>query len=128
MVDRSCLAGCGKKSEDPQAVPVPSGTAAAVAADSGAAASATAPVTAAPTTPVVVNPEVQQQPIDACCAALAAEARSGKSKDAKAKAAQAATICPGIAKLVKSGATTRASALTQIRSALVGVTVPGECH
>jgi hypothetical protein len=126
------LAAC-KKQEEPQAVPLPSATTPApVGADSSGAAGTTAdaPVTAAPTVaPPVVNPHpVQQASIDACCSALAAVAHSGRGKDAKIKSAQASKICPGIAKLVKSGQTTRASALTQIKSALVGVDVPGECR
>ena len=49
---------------------------------------------------------------------FAAVAHSGRGKDAKIKSAQAAKICPGIAALVKSGKTTRASALTQIKTAV----------
>lgn len=125
------LVAC-KKEVEPEAVPVPSASAPApVAADSAAAAAsaAAASAAAAVAAPPVVNTQpVVQQPIDSCCSALAAVAHSGRGKDAKIKSAQAAKICPGIAALVKSGKTTRASALTQIKSSLVGVDVPAECH
>ena len=121
-----------KKPEDPTPVPLPSASApAAVAADSAAAAASAAAASAAVTVappPVVNTVPVQTGNIDACCSALSAVAHSGRGKDAKIKSAQAAKICPGIAALVKSGKTNRASGLTQIKSALVGVDVPAECH
>lgn len=96
----------------------------------GTGASALASVTAAPTPPPPPPPvaPVQHASIDACCSALSAVASSGRGKEAKAKSAQAARLCPGIAKLVKEGKTARGAALTQIKSALVGVEAPSECR
>jgi hypothetical protein len=124
------LAAC-KKNDDPQAVPIPSASAPAPVANDappagGTATAGTAAATAA--TPPVNTAPVQQQPIDACCAALAAIAKSGKTAADKQKAGAAAGICTGIAALVKSGKTQRAGALSQIRSSLGGVTAPTECH
>jgi hypothetical protein len=120
------LGACGKK--DGAAGDAPSASAPVTAAP--VASETAAPVetaTAAPTpTPVVTTPKVQEN-IDACCNALQGEAKSGKGT-AKAAAARALTICPGVAKLVREGKTTRASGLTQIRSALVGTSVPSQCQ
>ena len=122
------LVAC-KKEAEPEAVPVPSATTPApVAADSAGAAGTVATAVATTPPPVVNTAPVQPANIDACCSALSAVAHSGRGKDAKIKSAQAAKICPGIAALVKSGKTTRASALTQIKSSLVGVDVPAECR
>ncbi|WP_437761933.1 hypothetical protein WMF27_02065 [Sorangium sp. So ce281] len=67
--------------------------------------------------------------IQACCTALHAVAtKSGKSPEAKSKAATASHLCAGIEKLVKSGKTPRAKALTQIRASLAGTTPPPECN
>jgi hypothetical protein len=141
------LGGCKQKEPDPQSIPVPTGTSAAtVAADPGPtgaqpagagadAGDADAAALVAPTT--TTQPATPSEPatpkstgggsIDACCSALAAIQRSGKSGVTKQKAAAAAAVCGGIAKRVKAGETSRAAALTQIRSAMVGAEVPGEC-
>lgn len=124
------FAAC-KKSEDPAPVPVPSGAAAPtpVGNDAPPASGAAASATAAPTAvaPVVAAP-VNAQPIDGCCSALAAVSKSGRSADTKGKAATASKICSGIAPLVKAGKTSRASALTTIRSQMSGAELPAECH
>lgn len=117
------LAAC-KKDVDPQAIPVPSGTAVDMAppATSAAEAVPTVTATAAPTPP---PQPVQQASIDGCCAALS---RAGKTKQEKDKATMVAKVCTGIAALVKSGKTQRASALTTIRAQLSGTDVPAECR
>lgn len=146
------LGGCKDKEPEPQAVPVPTGAATTLAADpapSGAAptpadsaaagASAAlspsgAPTGAAPPSQPATpsDPAAPKKPsggsIDACCSALSAIKSSGKPATVKAKAAAAAAVCPGIASRVKSGETSRSAALTQIRSAMVGAEVPGECR
>ena len=114
------VAACNK-APDAQAVPVPSGSAAA-SASAAPSASASAPATA--TAPV----HVPAMPIDACCAALDAVSKSGRGADAKAKSAQAASICHGFAAKVTSGATTRASALGSIHAQLAGIDTPPECR
>lgn len=130
--------GC-KKDEEPASVPVPSASAPALItpppaasddADGGAAAAPSDAPSANPTPQPVVTTTVpaKQESIDACCTALKAVAKSGKTATAKSKAASAAAVCPGIAKLVKSGTTTRSAGLSQIRSALTGFAVPGECR
>jgi hypothetical protein len=126
------FAAC-KKSEDPAPVPIPTGSASptpiGVGSDAPAAdtAAPSAAVTAAPTPPVAVAP-VNQQPIDACCSALASVSKSGRSPDTKSKAALGSKICSGIAPLVKSGKTTRVSALSTIRAQLSGIDIPAECR
>jgi hypothetical protein len=125
------LSAC-KKDADPQAVPIPSGTA-AVVAPTGAAEAASAAATVAATPPPAAPPPVAVAPvvhasIDSCCAALSAVSKSGRGKEAKSKSASAAKICSGIAKLVKEGKTTRASAMTSIRAQLSGVDIPSECR
>jgi hypothetical protein len=143
------LGGCKDKEPEPQAVPVPTGTAAAVTADPGptgaaptgdmpmgdamdggadASAAAVAPTSepagaSDPATPKATG----GGSIDACCKALAA-ARSTKNISVKTKIEAAYSVCGGIAKRVKAGETSRSAALTQIRSAMTGATVPGECR
>ena len=126
------LVAC-KKSEDPAPVPVPTGSAAptpvandAPPASAAAAADTSAAAVVAP--PPVAAAPVNAQPIDGCCSALAAVSKSGRSADTKSKAALASKICSGIAPLVKAGKTTRASALTTIRSQMSGVELPSECR
>ncbi len=126
--------GC-KKDEEPATVPVPATTAAPAAPDPTPAPAATedpsATASGAPAPQPVVtatNTPTKRETIDACCSALAAISKSGKTAVAKSKAASAAAVCPGIAKLVKAGTTTRAAGLAQIRSALAGFDSPAECH
>jgi hypothetical protein len=122
------FAAC-KKSEDPAPVPVPSGAATPTPVGNDApGATATASAVATTVTPPVVAAPVNAQPIDGCCSALAAVGKSGRSADTKSKAALASKICSGIAPLVKAGKTSRASALTTIRSQMAGVDLPAECH
>jgi hypothetical protein len=123
-------AGCGKKESDPQAVPTPSGTAAAIPADpapatDAGAAAATDAAAPPPVTPVTPRPSGGN--IDGCCAAIAAVKTSGRTSIDKGKAAGASAACPGIAKRVKDGAASRADGLTQVKALLQGVSVP-ECN
>ncbi len=133
LVSGSLLFAACKKSEDPTPVPIPSGAATPTPvggdapAMSATAAAATATVAQVPVAPVAVAP-VNTQPIDSCCSALAATSKSGRGADAKSKSALASKICSGISPLVKSGKTTRASALTTIRAQLAGVEIPSECR
>ncbi|MEZ4296450.1 MAG: hypothetical protein R3B70_15875 [Polyangiaceae bacterium] len=131
--------GCKKDEEEPATVPVPTGaepattTEAPPAADPSASADAPQASADAPATPTAPAAPATQtvrkgESIDACCSALRAVQKSGKTATAKSKAAAAAAVCPGIAKLVKDGTTSRASGLAQIRSALAGFDVPGECR
>lgn len=136
------MAGCKKDEEDPATVPVPSAPQAAVPADpapagsdtgSGSNTGAEAPSAAAaappqPATPSTAPVAKKGESIDACCSALRAVQKSGKTAIAKSKAASAAAVCPGISKLVKDGTITRSAGLTQVRSALSGFDVPGECR
>jgi hypothetical protein len=127
------VTGC-KKEEDPATVPVPSASQAAPAPAPSAAEpapSATEAPTAAPTAApqpagTVVAPK-KGESIDSCCSALKAVAKSGKTAIAKSRAAAAAGVCPGIAKLVKDGTITRQAGLTQVRTSLSGFDAPAEC-
>ena len=125
--------GCNKDAPEPQDIPIPGAEAPAVVTSEPAAGDAgdvtdAGVVAPEPTAPNTVTAPVQQASIDSCCAALKAVAKSGKDKAAKQQAAQASAVCPGIAALVKSGTTSRSSGLTQVRSALVGTSVPSECR
>ncbi len=125
--------GC-KKDEDPATVPVPSASQAAEAppppsAEPAATASATEAPTAAPQPVAATTPTARKgESIDSCCSALKAVQKSGKTAIAKSKAAAAAGVCPGVAKLVKDGTITRSAGLAQIRTSLSGFDVPGECR
>jgi hypothetical protein len=142
------LGACKGKEPEPEAVPVPSGTPAAVTADpapTGAAPTGDAPMgdaadggadaSAATPTPQAAGGSDAPTPktgggggsIDACCSALD-KLRQSKNPNVKPKAAAAYSVCGGIAQRVKSGETSRSAALTQIRSAMVGTDVPGECR
>jgi hypothetical protein len=137
-------AACKKEEAEPQVIPVSVQSATPVLADPVPVASAkpTASAAAEPVAsaapsaaPAAAEPPVAAEPahgggasIDACCKALAAVEKSGKSAEAKTKAATAARICTGIDKLVKSGKTSRSSALTQVKSGLLGTSVPPECR
>jgi hypothetical protein len=141
------LSACGNKSETggttgaASAAPVQAASAAPVASAEPAASASAAPAdtaAAAPSGSASAAPAdtgsapppvagVPVQPIDSCCAALSAVGHSGRGRKAKNKASRAAEICPGIAALVRQGRSTRQAALTQIKSALVGSTVPPEC-
>lgn len=120
------LAAC-KKDADPQAIPIPSGSAAMAAPTTSSMADAvpTTTASAAPTTAPPPPVATAQASIDSCCAALS---HAGKTKAEKDKAATAAKVCTGVAALVKSGKSQRASALTTIRAQLGGIEVPAECH
>lgn len=111
--------GCGKKDES-------------AATDSGGtAASATTNATAKPTTTTTtppVNHDADVAALRACCSALRSSAASQTSPAEKSKFESAAASCDGIVDVVRRGASTRASALGQIRAALRGGTLPGACN
>lgn len=157
LVAASLVTGCKKKSDESDeplklpekkteasadatasAAPSASATAAASAApaESGSAASsaAAAPSTA-PTTAPTPEPATSGavamgggQGIDKCCAAINAIQSTGVSKETKTKASAAAAACGGISQLVKTGRTSRASALTQVKASLAGASVPAACN
>ncbi len=138
------LAACGKKDDTggssgtaaatdaPAASAAPTASAADVASaappadTSSAATSASAPPPDAP--PPVAGGPVRG--IDDCCAALASAAVMSRSRSKRGRADKAAEICPGIAAQVRAGRASRATALTQIRSAFAtaGGQVPSACR
>ena len=107
---------------EPTASAAPAETASAAPEASGSAAPADS---AAPANTPTAAPSL---PIEPCCAALDRVKGSGRSKGAKKKASQAATVCHKVAPLVRAGRSTRAQALTQVRSALTGSDVPPSCR
>ncbi|XXX77848.1 hypothetical protein WMF30_03610 [Sorangium sp. So ce134] len=149
---------CQKEEAEPETIPAPEQSVAPVAADPVPAATPTPAATPAPDATQEPAAAASAEPaaaaadadagaataegaagtgtargggasIQACCTALHAVAtKSGKSPDAKSKAATASHLCAGIEKLVKSGKTPRAKALTQIRASLAGTTPPPECN
>ena len=65
--------------------------------------------------------------IASCCAALGAQARASSNARDKNKYKQASGVCYNIDKVVKSGRTSRTSALRQVR-AVAGSKVPSSCR
>ncbi|XXY45401.1 hypothetical protein WME91_35885 [Sorangium sp. So ce269] len=154
VITCSVLSGaCQKEEAEPEAIPAPAQSVAPVAADpvpaatpapaatqepapaqepAAAASAATADAdagAAAEGATGAAAPRGSGASIQACCTALHAVAtKSGKSPEAKSKAATASHLCAGIEKLVQSGKTPRAKALTQIRASLAGTTPPAECN
>ncbi|WP_437968334.1 hypothetical protein WMF04_03105 [Sorangium sp. So ce260] len=146
---------CQKEEAAPETIPAPAQSVAPVAADPVPAATPTPAATQEPAPAQEPAAAASAEPaagadadagaataeaatgtsrgggasIQACCTALHAVAtKSGKSPEAKSKAATASHLCAGIEKLVKSGKTPRAKALTQIRASLGGTTPPAECN
>ena len=136
------VTGCKKDEEEPASVPIPSAATATVAADpapapteapsadpSAAATDAPGATAAAQPAGTATAPVAKKgESIDACCSALRAVQKSGKTAIAKSRAAAAAGVCPGVAKLVKDGTVSRSAGLAQIRTSLAGFDAPAECR
>ncbi len=65
--------------------------------------------------------------ISSCCAALGAQARSARDLNVRNRAKQASGVCYNIDKVVRSGRTSRTSALRQVR-AVAGAKAPAACR
>ena len=114
MLAAVAASGCGKKTEPAPAAP--SASAATVATfEPPPAASSAAPVAEA--APVAAAPKPDSTQIKACCAALHAEEGKAAAKD-KTSLKTAATVCDGIEKLVASGKTKHADAITSIHATM----------
>lgn len=135
------LSACKKGDDGTGTTGTPAATATATATASAAPAETATAAPAAPTTSASAAPAdsaapattttpnaVAQRPIDDCCSSLASLQRGARGRGTRDKSFRAMEICPGIADLVRSGRATRAQALTQIRSALVGYPVPSTCR
>ena len=144
------LTACKGKSESDEPIKVPdkksdsdsktdsSATATATATASAADAPSAAPTASAaaadsqkaadPSTTGAAVAGGPKEGIDKCCAALNAVHASGLGKETKQKSSAAASVCPGISKLVKAGTVARGAALTQVKSALAGASVPAACN
>jgi hypothetical protein len=131
------LGGCKKDESAPDTVkdtsaqdtaaaaPTPAATTTAAAADSAARGpdgGALAPTEV----PSGSYAHQKGQGLDACCSALQSNASSAPATH-KPRAKQAAMLCQSISTLVKQGSTSRAAALTQLRSA-AGGSLPGACR
>ncbi len=85
---------------------------------------------AQPAQPATASPKVTRPTgasIDACCAALRSAAKGGGYKRSKSsRLKQAAGLCSSIAPMVRSGKTSRTTALRQIR-AFSGSATPAAC-
>ena len=125
------LGGCKKDETGPTSVKDTSTPDTAAAAPTPApAASSAAPAgsdsaTPTPETPVPTS-QVKGAGLEACCSALQSAASSAPATH-KARTKQAAQLCQSISALVKQGKTSRAAAMTQLRSA-AGGSLPGACH
>jgi hypothetical protein len=130
------VVGC-KEEEDPEDIPMDTPTVEADDDDSPPQSSASqaetdagsdaATVPSPATAPAKVTRRTGAS-IDACCAALRSasakkQSNSGKTKRLK----QAAGLCASIAPMVKSGKTTRTTALRQVR-AFAGGASPAACN
>jgi hypothetical protein len=128
------LPACKKPSDtsaSDSASAAPAASAPAAAATPAPPPPAASPATSASAAPTPTPGPVSNLPlpggsIDACCAALAAASRGRGPAAGRAK--QAMEICPGIAQLVRQGATSRAAGLTQVKSALTGGPIPAACN
>ncbi|HEY4120943.1 MAG TPA: hypothetical protein VGM56_23935 [Byssovorax sp.] len=98
---------------------------------SGAPAASAAPTAqaAAPANPPpnTATTPVRGQNIDACCGALNVFERGARPLQ-RQRVARAASLCPGIADAVRSGRSTRAAGLAQIRAQLGGGATPSACQ
>ena len=129
------LGGCKKQETAPDTVKdtstqdqTPAAPTPAPAASSATAASPDGGTSTPPGTPVPTGSVSQAKGagLEACCSALQSSAASG-TEGQKTRAKQAAQLCQGISALVKQGKTSRAAAMTQLRSA-AGGSLPGACH
>ena len=75
--------------------------------------------------PVTVKPGVSA--MQACCGALYARSRSAADEGTKRVNRQAASVCSGLATKVAQGKMTKAQALAQVRSSLLGAP-PSACR
>ena len=129
------VAGCDED-KDPEDVPIDMPTVeaedeqsppdtSASEAQTDAGGDAATPASPSTATPKVTRPTGAS--IDACCAALRSASAKERSKSSKAKRIkQAAGLCSSIAPLVRSGKTTRTTALRQVR-AFSGSATPPAC-
>jgi hypothetical protein len=134
IVISGVLSGCKQQSrEEPEPTVVPSMTATATAA----------PTPVVPPPVETIPPPVQPQPpppspsataaakpatpesIKPCCAALRKEEGTAANKGLYTTAAAS---CDVIEKLVASGTTKKAAALTQLRAGLKGAALPAGCN
>ena len=97
--------------------PTPTATASAAPPATASAAPPPSSSGAAPPGPVT------DASLDACCAALTSLVKAGTTK-----AQPAATMCPGVSRLVKAGRQPRAAGAAQIRAALGGAPAPAACN
>ena len=122
---------CKQKSKE-EAEPTPVATASAAPAETPAATPAppdTIPPPAQPPSAAAAAPGGGAKPesIKACCAALHKE-ESNATGAQKSVYTNAATSCDAISKLVSTGVTKKAAALTQIRASLKGGALPAGCN
>jgi hypothetical protein len=120
--------GCDDK-VDPVSIPVdvPEPPEVASQPPETTSAPATSSSAPAPTWTGTYKAVKPQAPITACCAALLHQANSAKSPANKKLYDQVAALCYRRAKLVDEGKMTRAEALAQIRSSLLG-SAPSSCY
>ncbi len=131
------VAGC-EEEKDPEDVPMdtptveaddddspPDTSTSAAETDAGTGADAATPASPAAPPAKVTRPAGAS--IDACCAALRSAKTRKQSNSGKTKRLQqAAGLCSSIAPMVKSGKTSRTTALRQVR-AFAGSAAPAAC-
>jgi hypothetical protein len=127
------LGGCKKQETAPDTIKdtstqdqAPAPPTPAPAASSAASASPDGGTSTPPGTPTGSVAQPKGSGLEACCSALQSSASSG-TEGQKTRAKQAAQLCQGISALVKQGKTSRAAAMSQLRSA-AGGSLPGACR
>jgi hypothetical protein len=133
----SLLSGCKQKSRE-DSEPAPAATPVATALPSATAAEPTPPPPAETIPPPVqpVHPaappagsaatkKAAPESVKTCCAALRKESETAADKGLYTTAA---ATCDAIDKLVASGTTKKAAALTQLRASLKGGKLPAGCE
>lgn len=126
-------AGCKQKPKEEEPSAAPPAAVAPVATAAPAAASPPEPDIIPPPVqptsipaPAAPKPSAKAESIAPCCSALHKEAMES-AKD-KGLYQTAASSCDAIAKLVSSGTTKKAAALTQLRANLRGAKLPAGCE
>jgi hypothetical protein len=123
--------GCKQKSkEEPEPTVTPSASAAAAATpEAPPPAEAIPPPPTPPSVPAAAGSAKggSGESLKTCCAALHKEA-DGATPDKKANLQSVAGTCDAISKLVASGTTKKAAALTSLRASMRGAPLPAGCN
>jgi hypothetical protein len=124
-------ASCKQKSKE-ETEPTPVASASAAPAETPAATPAPPDTIPPPTQPptaaaAATGGGAKAESIKACCAALHKEEANATGAQ-KSTYTNSANSCDAISKLVSTGVTKKAAALTQLRASLKGAALPAGCN